>query len=388
MSCIHNAIISKRESNCPQCRQPISIGDLLPKLDVKQIVDEIEISCPSKLKKREEEELPDKRQRVKVVEGPCTWKGTIQRAKDHEDVCGHTKIQCTNLGCEAVYQRMDEIYHNAVCLYRIVQCQHCEKKLYGKEFDDHKPCMYEKISCPNNCFDSTENITTLIRHELNSHLTVCQFELVHCPYRDAGCQEILPRHLMEVHSVNIPVHINGLLTTISSLKICERNLRQQVKDLRMQVQHLEKRDELICAKGDIMFPVSLDILRNEDPGGFHRMHSETSNIGGINFQVHLVFHPYLTYLKLSLQLSDGLSIFSQDVEIVVEYRTVVFSNNGVVDLELHGLHVHKFRYDNEEFFHNVNIYDVEKADYVKDRLFTLKTSVRVISFLDEYVFNL
>jgi len=392
--CIHNIVISTTESKCPLCRASIDINSLEPLFEIKQIIENIQIHCPSKLTRSEEEDedikdcllsIVHKRQRVILKDIPCTWIGNINEAEAHEAICEHTIIKCKNIGCGEVFKRMADTYHSAVCHFNAVECRHCNKKMYRYECADHEPCLEELLPCPNKCLDETGNMTTLIRHQLSSHQKVCPLESIHCPYRDTGCQEMLPRHLMEVHSINIPIHMNGLLATISSLKISNRSLRLEVKDLRKQVQLIERRDVLLCAKEDIMFPVSLDIIRNEDPGGYHRMHSETNNIGGLNFQVHIVYHPYETSFTLSLMLSDGLSRFSRDVRIVVEYRTVVLSNNGVEDFELHGLRFHVFRYDTEEFVHNLNFNDVEKAEYVTDRKLTLKTSVRLLDFCDEDV---
>jgi len=93
---------------------------------------------------------------------------------------------------------------------------------------------------------------------------------------------------------------------------------------------------------------------------------------------------YVLCFALSLKLSDGVSRFSRDINIGVEYRTVALSNNRVVDFELHKLRMHVFRTDNEDFVHIIKFVDVENDEYVIDRKMTFKTSVRLLDFSDDY----
>ena len=122
------------------------------------------------------------------------------------------------------------------CLNRPIQCPGCgEKGTHQYITTDHKEeCLYILEKCP--APDCDVEICSLL---LAFHIeTDCEYSLVECKYRDAGCTAILPRSHMEEHETNDRYHLKILTDSHHSLRKKYEQLLTTCDELKKSVTSL------------------------------------------------------------------------------------------------------------------------------------------------------
>jgi len=345
---------------------------MVPNLLINQVVCEIVIHCPTTLTNKKMRHEAG----VEYIQH-CTWTGTIGNAEYHQNnECQYTTITCSNIGCNATYERQFQEDHIACCLYRVVTCTHCRKGFRSYESDDHeRDCEFQILFCPNRCRNETGNLTSLRLSELVHHRSICSRELMKCPFQDIGCDVQLPRNQMESHSSNVSIHSRGLLTTISRLIANEEILREEVRVLRHQLNDIEGRDPLRAEIADILMPVSFGVLKNV----INIVRSGVTKIRGINFQLQIQLRTYdETSASLSLRLVEEEVMIRSDTVYEVELSIVVLTRNGSIDDVLVEVCTHLFCPETPIFQRFINIDNLNQPKFVINGQITLKSTVRVV----------
>ena len=87
------------------------------------------------------------------------------------------------------------VLHNMECPMREIACEYCSDIIIAYRLEVHKgTCEKNTVPCPNNC---NKNVA---RNSVNAHLSVdCPREVVKCPYREYGCEEMMERKLVDLH---------------------------------------------------------------------------------------------------------------------------------------------------------------------------------------------
>ena len=152
----------------------------------------------------------------------CTWEKQSSQLQSHMSVCPKQKIICNNEGCLETFPREDLNTHLKKCLYRIIKCSFCFKKMPIKHINEHQmTCPKCKVNCPNNCGEMIN------RDEVNIHIKdSCSLTQIICPFKDIStCNKEIKRgdlykHLNEdniEHSIACFNHTKKFLSNIDEM---------------------------------------------------------------------------------------------------------------------------------------------------------------------------
>ena len=194
----------------------------------------------------------------------CRWVGGLGKLEDHLNSkpsqdkqlegCPFTNVPC--LHCSEPFQRsILEIHQNNECPKRPFSCKYC--KDYDSNYEDvihkHWPlCGGYPVQCPKKCSDET-----MERRNLRSHIdNDCPLKIVHCKFRNIGCEVRLPLKRLSTHlSEGVVAHM--LLQTKQLMELKEEN-----NQLKQQVENLNK-DLWLIKTGSPLCPVELTMTNFE-----------------------------------------------------------------------------------------------------------------------------
>ncbi len=147
----------------------------------------------------------------------CTWQGELRYQHEHTDgKCDYRPVKCPQ-ECGMTMQWITLDHHmKEECINRPIQCLDCgEEGPCGYITTDHREeCLYNLQKCPAPDCD-VEICSSLLTFHME---TDCEYSLVECKYRDAGCTAILPRSHMEEHENNDRYHLKVLTDSHHSLR--------------------------------------------------------------------------------------------------------------------------------------------------------------------------
>ena len=96
---------------------------------------------------------------------------------------------------------------------REIACEYCGNGQKAREMKVHLDrCSDYPVPCPNNCNNKVP------RNSVNAHFSVeCPLQVVKCPYREYGCEEMMERKLVDLHEREY-IQSHFKLTCISTKK--------------------------------------------------------------------------------------------------------------------------------------------------------------------------
>ena len=179
---------------CPMCKEPqlATVHDKFYSRSVRKVL----VYCSNK-------------------SGGCEWKGEISSLKQHIDSC----------------------------LKRLWKCQYCNfSSTFDAEIDHVISCTHYPTACPNQC-----GIGTILRCEVEEHLTKCPLEVVACDFVDAGCtvtmtREDLRRHMEESQQQHL------LSTTLLNLRLTRETIAEKDQQLAEKDRQLAEKDRQLAEK--------------------------------------------------------------------------------------------------------------------------------------------
>ena len=181
----------------------------------------------------------------------CKWVGELGQLDDHlnsnpkleerGEGCEFTKVSC--MFCSKPYDRCNVQTHEATkCQKRPFTCEYCKE--YTSQYDDvivtHLPqCGSIQATCPNTCGKSP------LRQHMEKHIqTECPLTMTTCEFIHVGCQEKLPRKLMNVHlRENFMEHMSLQMTSLSQLNFQFKSENQMLREKLDKLE--EKRTQLV-----------------------------------------------------------------------------------------------------------------------------------------------
>ena len=122
----------------------------------------------------------------------CGWVGALGGCQDHLDTCGYVYEAC-KLRCGVVLQRNElKVHEKENCPQRIVECEHCRKKLKSCNLINHLyECPKMEVSCELKCGEK------LCRGNMAQHLEQeCGLVVETCKL---GCGVELTRDELKIH---------------------------------------------------------------------------------------------------------------------------------------------------------------------------------------------
>jgi len=173
----------KIKSQCPLCKQFLTVGQLHLSLTAKRLIEEMDIRCPHQ---------------------ECKWTGCLGKdgidLKRHLAVsCSHEFVSCCYEDCTERVSARDMSKHVASCPKRDIECILCKQTIPMKNIKFHEinQCSESLVTCPNDCHSSKY----YFRKDLSIHQETCSKQIVDCPYKPIGCT--FPscfRHIMDDHA--------------------------------------------------------------------------------------------------------------------------------------------------------------------------------------------
>ena len=172
-SCLDGA--KKNSANCPICRDEKFVN--VPNKQADREIRSLHIKCTNE-------------------EKGCQWKGELNEINNHHNSCQFEDVKCSNQCGKMLQRRHLNSHIQTDCTCRKIKCRYC--KIAGKQLfieGEHKEqCSKLPLPCPNKC-----NLGSVPREDMKAHRKECPLEVVHCEYRNVGCEEKMTRKDMEKH---------------------------------------------------------------------------------------------------------------------------------------------------------------------------------------------
>ena len=172
----------------------------------------------------------------------CGETAIKRRAIDnHCKCCPLQVLECPYEGCASKLQRKDMLAHTEEeCDYRPYHCIFCGKEdIFQIIATIHLDtlCPMYPLNCPNECGPKK-----IRRKNMAAHRESCPLELLHCPFRNAGCTEDIARKDMECHmDKNTQKHMIQMFQSHQNLKGENQKLIHENRALKARLETLESR---------------------------------------------------------------------------------------------------------------------------------------------------
>ncbi|XP_002165877.3 TNF receptor-associated factor 6-A isoform X1 [Hydra vulgaris] len=114
----------------------------------------------------------------------CQWTGELKAINNHLTSCQYQEVKCSYTQCSTSLLRKELSDHmETQCIYRLVICQHCNKKIQLCEKQIHvENCECQPLYCVNQCG------MKMLRKEMSYHITdICANTIIPCQYLNIGC---------------------------------------------------------------------------------------------------------------------------------------------------------------------------------------------------------
>ena len=175
----HQAMVSRDQGNCPNCREPMG---KTKSLLAKTVIENIEHECNN--------------------DGCNKMLPQRELVRHERELCDYRKVLCPELGCNQMILHKEVVKHKKeICEYREVFCpeQGCKQKVAQKELAKHMEeiCEYRKVRCSkstrcnyrNHIIVSELGCNQMVLHkELIKHKEeFCQDRRVLCPGNSMNC---------------------------------------------------------------------------------------------------------------------------------------------------------------------------------------------------------
>ncbi|XP_041363469.1 TNF receptor-associated factor 4-like [Gigantopelta aegis] len=109
-------------------------------------------------------------------ESGCSWRGELRALQDHESTCSLKLIVCSN-ECGESFLRKDATFHQDLCPFRKVKCDHCKDVMKFSELEMHdEQCPKKVVACELSCG------LKCTRQLLVDHTAVCPQRVVECEH--------------------------------------------------------------------------------------------------------------------------------------------------------------------------------------------------------------
>ncbi|XP_078367870.1 TNF receptor-associated factor 4-like [Oculina patagonica] len=215
--------VLRRGNHCPQDRNPIpKNGGFFADVAWERDILSLRVKC-------------------KRSERGCDWTEQLRDYEKHFRMCKYEDEVCD--ACDEVVERRFLQQHNtAECLWRIVQCEYCQKKFAFFRTEIHRnKCLRFPLDCPQQC-----GVREIPRQEVETHVkNDCLLTMVACPYEEAGCNFHDKRSTLKAHlEVSTEDHLrktwSKLQNTTNALEDVEEAIVQLEEDKKSLKRSLER----------------------------------------------------------------------------------------------------------------------------------------------------
>ena len=171
--CLHQAV-QRRGCRCAVCGAAITPPFFFNDIEVDRQVKNLAVQCPV-----------------------CALDVSLSNVEEHLELrCRCKVIPCPNPGCHFTAVRSVVEEHGLTsCSYRQSTCAYCKEPLtYNERHAHYRQCSRYPLPCPYGCGQFT-----IPRKEMEQHLKICPEQVVECPFRQFGCQELVARRKLKFH---------------------------------------------------------------------------------------------------------------------------------------------------------------------------------------------
>ena len=172
--------------------------------------------------------------------------GTVGTLEAHLATCEFTLVPCTN-ECKDDKNEITHIMRKDLnkhleddCLRRDHECEFCgEKGTYTHITQVHKKACENKIvPCPN------ADCTKTIQHKMKKqHLEHCEFSKIPCKYQTLGCEVMMMRKYMPAHEEDVKLHLHMALDKVVTLEEEITTVKNAIRKLTFEFQKKKKNNE-------------------------------------------------------------------------------------------------------------------------------------------------
>ena len=214
----------------------------------------------------------------------CDWKGELSEAETHLKDCLFFLIQCQK--CEQIFPRGGEEEHGRnYCPKRIIKCECCSKGGKAEDKEEHlQYCEGYLVSCPNECG------AKLPRRVLTLHRSVCELEVIACPYKEYGCraESMLRRDLLAHKNENIVAHTDFSLVQISQSQSEIKQLKDE--NVRLKKEQNEMKWKIKTLKG--LDGVEWKIMNIDKCKYVEKIQGPTFYVNNYRLKLYRVYYKY------------------------------------------------------------------------------------------------
>eukprot|EP00736_Rhodelphis_marinus_P011165 Rmarinus@m.14457 len=205
-------------AQCPCCRTPLRVDDVVPARTARGLVMKLRVHCPS--------------------EG-CEEKPVLQNLQEHYETCPLRTVHCASSGCQYKCAQREMSEHLALCEAVLVDCPlRCPEKVPRRDVSAHvqSSCPLRPVSCPQKCgWDGPAT-------EIDAHLSTCSSNSVSstqveedpdpgCPI--TGCADDVEGEELYTHLQRTPAeHFMLLAAEMERLKARVERLQGQLSETR------------------------------------------------------------------------------------------------------------------------------------------------------------
>ena len=166
------------------------------------------------------------------LDNGCEWVGEMCSLKHHKSECGFVLVPCPYECGSSKIKKDLNMHVEDECSMREYKCPHCDESgPYKSQTTTHlTTCPKVKIQCPNNeCSDS------ILRCELATHLSVCEYERTPCKFAKFGCEFQLTKKDLIAHEEDDQLHLQSTKEKVLQLTEQLESTKRTVLKLEQQV---------------------------------------------------------------------------------------------------------------------------------------------------------
>jgi hypothetical protein len=163
-SCFVSFLKSSTGDRCPTCRVEIGVHDLSANLYVKNVIDDLIVTC----KCLEDDDTKHM---------GCDWTGKLSERSSRQ--CPVLFGDCDSPGCKVVGYHLTRLKaHKKKCMYRISECVLCGKNMPHSDIKQHKRICESRIVICSDCGIEMTNRDLCVHH--GEYL--CEMIPFRCPF--------------------------------------------------------------------------------------------------------------------------------------------------------------------------------------------------------------
>nr|QNG39868.1 tumor necrosis factor receptor associated factor 3A [Andrias davidianus] len=261
--------------------------------------------------------------------------------------CQFEELSCPRADCKEKVLRKDLSDHiEKSCKYRETTCKYCKSQVAIIELQKHEEmeCPSVVVPCPHKC-----SVKTLLRSELNAHLSECVNAPSTCSFKRYGCSFQGTNQQIKTHEASSAVqHVNLMKEWSSSLETKVAMLQNESVEKNKSIQILHNQ---MCGF-EVEIERHKEMLRNNE-SKIHQLQrvidGQSDKLKDLDKEIRL--------LRQSGEEADSMKSSVESIQIRVTQlesisKTAASRNSGVLETQIN-------RHDQMLSVHDIRLADMD-----------------------------